>query len=128
MSDGEVGPALGPAYARSSPVPRLTERQLTARSAILASDHPKDYETIPCPCGSRGPDPLLRDVDRPGLPARNVVCQPCGLVRLPPRWREDRSLRFYEAQSRSLYTSSPLPRPVSARWVAALPATRERTA
>jgi SAM-dependent methyltransferase len=119
-------PALGPAYARTAPLPGLTAKQLAVRAAILAADAPTDYETVPCPCGSPRPDIVLSDVDRHGLPARNVVCEACGLVRLTPRWKEGRYLRFYEAEYRSLYETSGLSRDAYARSVAESPATRAR--
>jgi SAM-dependent methyltransferase len=126
---GDVaGPALGSAYERGAPVPRLTEGQRAARAAILAADDERDYESVACPCGSTGQDRLLSEVDRHGLPTRNVVCGTCGLVRLSPRWCEDRYLRFYATEYRSLYNPSSLPKLEYARGIAAAPVTRERAA
>jgi SAM-dependent methyltransferase len=124
----EAGPALGPAYGRAAPVPCLSQAQIVARAAIIAADDEGDYEAVACPCGSPGPDRLLSEVDRHGLPTRYVMCQSCGLVRLSPRWREDRYLRFYAAEYRALYNPSSLPRLEYARGVALSPATRERVA
>jgi SAM-dependent methyltransferase len=123
-----AGPALGPAYGCEAPVPRLTEGQRAARAAIVAADDERDYESVACPCGSRGPNRLLSEVDRHGLPTRNVICEACGLVRLSPRWREERYLRFYATEYRSLYNPSVLPKLEYARGVALAPATRERAA
>lgn len=123
-----ASPALGPAYARAYPPPPLTDRQRAVRTAILSSDDARDYETLGCPCGAPGPDTLVSEIDRYGLPARNVVCQVCGLVRLTPRWRQDRYLRFYQTEYRPLYDSSALSRSEYATWVAGSPAARDRTA
>ncbi|MEO7986323.1 MAG: methyltransferase domain-containing protein [Gemmatimonadales bacterium] len=127
-ADRGPGPALGAEYDLRAPVPSLTAEQLAVRAAILDTDDARDWEVTLCPCGGPGPDTLLSEVDRHGLPARNVVCERCGLVRLSPRWREERYLRFYETEYRSLYNPSALDKPAYARWVADAPATRERAA
>lgn len=125
--DGRKGrPALGPAYGSGAPLPRLTEAQRTARAAILAADDEHDYESVACLCGSSGSDGVLSEVDRHGLPARYVICEACGLVRLSPRWREERYRRFYTTEYRSLYNPSTLPKLEYARAIAGAPATRER--
>jgi SAM-dependent methyltransferase len=121
-----VVPALGPAYGSGAPLPQLTEAQRTARDAILAADDKHDYESVACLCGSSGSDRVLSEVDRHGLPARYLICEACGLVRLSPRWREERYRRFYITEYRSLYNPSTLPKLEYARAIAAAPATRER--
>jgi SAM-dependent methyltransferase len=121
-----AGPALGRAYGSGAPLPLLTEPQRTTRAAILAADDERDYESAACLCGSSGSDRVLSEVDRHGLPARYLICEVCGLVRLSPRWREDRYVRFYATEYRSLYNPSTLPTLEYARALAAAPATRER--
>jgi SAM-dependent methyltransferase len=97
-------PVLGPMYARTSAPPStLLPGQSAARAAIIASDRVEDYESTACPCGGGTGDRLLSEVDRHGLPSRNVVCLRCGLVRLDPTWTEERYRRFYETEYRSLY-------------------------
>jgi 2-polyprenyl-3-methyl-5-hydroxy-6-metoxy-1,4-benzoquinol methylase len=54
------------------------------------------------------------------------VCLSCGLVRLDPRWREDRYRRFYQTEYRDLYNPSPEPKSRYAAQVARNPATSER--
>ena len=122
-------PALGPAFslAGAPPAP-LTPAQASARDAILQRDRPDDYEAIDCPCGSPAGDRLLAEVDRHGLPSRNVICLGCGLVRLSPRWREHRYRDFYQSEYRALYNRSVVPKGSYAREVAANPATVERGA
>ncbi len=124
--DSTAGPELGPGYARTAPVPPLTRTQRAMLDHILATDAPGDYEPVSCPCGAAGPDRVLSEVDRHGLPCRNVVCAACGLIRLTPRWREDRYRHFYEREYRSLYNPTAAPKPQYARAVETSPATRER--
>jgi SAM-dependent methyltransferase len=50
----------------------------------------------------------------------------CGLIRLSPRWREDRYRRFYETEYRSLYNPYTIPKREYAREVASSPAVAER--
>jgi SAM-dependent methyltransferase len=122
-----TGPALGAAYTlAAAPRPRLTLSQEKARDAILCSDRPEDYETVDCPCGIRGGDRLLSEVDRHGLPCRNVICLACGLIRLSPRWREARYERFYRFEYRSLYNPSLLSKTEYAREIAQNAVTSER--
>jgi SAM-dependent methyltransferase len=127
---GESGssvPLLGPRYSVSGArAPTLTPAQQETRSAILRADRPEDYESVPCPCGAANTDLLLAEVDRHGLPCRNVVCTVCGLIRLSPRWREDRYRRFYETEYRSLYNPSTTPKREYARQLASSPALAER--
>jgi SAM-dependent methyltransferase len=99
-------PLLGPAFAATATPPVLTPRQAEVRDAILASDRPEDYEAVSCPCGEAGRDLVLSEVERHGLPCRNLICTTCGLVRQSPRWRPDRLARFYASEYRSLYRSS----------------------
>jgi SAM-dependent methyltransferase len=122
-------PALGSRFSLAgSPPPDLTPAQASAREAILYRDRPEEYETVPCPCGSKAGDQLLAEVDRHGIPSRNVVCLGCGLIRLTPRWREDRYRRFYESEYRTLYNRSLSPKAKYAGEIAAAPSTGERAA
>lgn len=124
MADSEA-PVLGPGYTRRA-ASTLTPTQQAARTAILAGDRPQDYESVPCPCGASRGDRLLSEVDRHGLPCRNVICLGCGLVRLDPRWKEERYRRFYEMEYRALYNPSPKPKASYAGQVAGSDATGER--
>ena len=131
MADGAgmatEGPALGSAFGLAgAPPPSLTPTQTSAREAILRGDRPAHYETIPCPCGSAAGDRLLAEVDRHGLSARNVICLGCGLIRLTPRWREQRYRDFYQSEYRALYNRSVLPKKSYAEAVAANRATADR--
>ena len=131
VSDGAgtttQGPALGSAFGLAgAPPPSLTPTQMSARDAILRGDRPEHYETIACPCGSAAGDQLLAEVDRHGLSARNMICLGCGLIRLTPRWREQRYRDFYESEYRALYNRSVLPKRSYAEEVAANPATADR--
>ncbi len=120
-------PLLGPAYAAdTAPRPALTPRQASTRDAILASDRPDDYESVPCPCGARAEDLVLSEVERHGLPCRNVICTACGLIRQSPRWRAERLVRFYQDQYRDLYRPSAGSPEAYVRDVRASPATRAR--
>jgi hypothetical protein len=96
---------LGPAFTRESArVRELTPVQKAVRDQIVENDHPGDYEqSALCLCGAAGDDVPIADVDRHGLPARQVLCRACGLMRLSPRWREQRYRRFYESEYRQLY-------------------------
>jgi SAM-dependent methyltransferase len=120
-------PALGAAYSRTgAPALHLTPHQQAARDALLRSDRPEDYEAVDCPCGARQGDRLLSEVDRHGLPCRNLICLACGLIRLSPRWREERYDRFYQSEYRSLYNPSLSSKADYAREIAGNPATVER--
>jgi 2-polyprenyl-3-methyl-5-hydroxy-6-metoxy-1,4-benzoquinol methylase len=120
-------PALGPAYSSgTAQLPGLTPAQQQVRAAILAMDRTEDYESVPCPCGAVKQDRLLAEIDRHGLPCRNVICEACGLIRVTPRWREDRYRRFYESEYRSLYNRSTLPKHQYARELANSRALAER--
>jgi SAM-dependent methyltransferase len=122
-------PALGSRFSLAdAPPPDLTPRQASAREAILHRDRPEEYETVSCPCGSDAGDRLLAEVDRHGLPSRNVICLGCGLIRLTPRWREGRYRDFYESEYRALYNRSLSPKATYAGEVAADPSTGERAA
>jgi SAM-dependent methyltransferase len=120
-------PALGSAFSLAgAPPPALTPVQASAREAILARDRSEDYETVACPCGSGAGDRLLAEVDRHGLPSRNVICLGCGLVRLSPRWREDRYREFYRSEYRRLYSPTLSPKATHAAEIERNPATRQR--
>jgi SAM-dependent methyltransferase len=84
----------------------------------LGGDRAEDYEWVACSCGAVQQDRLLAEIDRHGLPCRNVICGACGLIRVTPRWREDRYRRFYQLEYRSLYNRSSLPKPQYARELA----------
>ena len=89
------------------------------RDAILNSDNVADYEEVPCPCGAIGQDVLLAEVERHGLPCRNMLCGRCGLVRVSPRWTSERYQRFYELEYRDLYdTRQSVPKAEFARAAA----------
>jgi SAM-dependent methyltransferase len=123
------GPVLGSAFSLAgAPPPTLSPTQASAREAILARDRSEDYETVACPCGSGAGDRLLAEVDRHGLPSRNVICLGCGLIRLTPRWREDRYRNFYQVEYRALYNRSLSPRGAYAGEIAANPSTAKRGA
>jgi SAM-dependent methyltransferase len=130
MRPGEVRssvPVLGPRYSLTGArAPTLTPSQQSTRLAILGADRPEHYESVPCPCGAATTDVVLAEVDRHGLPCRNVACMACGLVRLSPRWQEDRYRRFYETEYRSLYNPSTTPKREHAREIASSPALVER--
>jgi SAM-dependent methyltransferase len=120
-------PALGSAFSLAgAPPPALSPTQASARDAILHRDRPEHYETVACPCGSAAGDRLLAEVDRHGLPSRNVICLGCGLIRLTPRWREDRYRDFYHSEYRALYSRSLSPKGAYAGEIAANLATAER--
>jgi SAM-dependent methyltransferase len=122
-------PALGAEFSVAGAPPAvLTSTQLSAREAILRRDRLDEYESVDCPCGLKIGDRLLAEVDRHGLPSRNVICLGCGLVRLTPRWRESRYRAFYQSEYRPLYNPSSGSRSSYAEEVAANPATRERAA
>lgn len=122
-------PVLGSDFSLAGAPPAvLTPSQLSARDSILRRDHLDEYETVTCPCGSGLGDRLLAEVDRHGLPSRNVICLGCGLVRLTPRWRESRYRAFYQSEYRTLYNRSSGSRAAYAEAVAANPASRERAA
>ena len=117
---GQATPVLGPDYARGSArVWDLCPEQRVVRDAILRADSPADYEEVSCPCGAVGADILLAEIERHGLPCRNVLCSRCGLVRVSPRWSDGRYQRFYEAEYRDLYdTRSSVPKAEFARAAA----------
>jgi 2-polyprenyl-3-methyl-5-hydroxy-6-metoxy-1,4-benzoquinol methylase len=120
-------PALGTEYSLGgSPAPDLHPRQQEARNAILRSDRAEDYESVDCPCGARLGDRLLSEVDRHGIPCRNLICLACGLIRVSPRWRQERYDRFYQSEYRALYNPSLSSKTDYAREIAANPATVER--
>lgn len=98
-------PLLGPAFLHGSARLRdLTPVQREVRDQIVASNAPTDYEECAtCLCGEVGNDLPLAEVDRHGVPSRQVLCRACGLIRLSPRWREERYRRFYEEEYRALY-------------------------
>jgi SAM-dependent methyltransferase len=122
-------PALGFDFSLAGAPPAiLTPSQLSARDSILHRDRLDEYESVACPCGSGLGDRLLAEVDRHGLPSRNVICLGCGLVRLTPRWRESRYRAFYHSEYRTLYNPSSVSRSAYAEAVAASSATRERAA
>jgi 2-polyprenyl-3-methyl-5-hydroxy-6-metoxy-1,4-benzoquinol methylase len=107
MPNLQQTPALGPAYSiGAARMLSLVPEQQQTRAAILRLDRAEDYESVPCSCGAVDRDLVIAEIDRHGLPCRNVICQACGLIRLSPRWREDRYRRFYENEYRRLYQRS----------------------
>lgn len=122
-------PALGFAYGLAgAPPARLSATQSETRDTIVKADRPEHYEAATCPCGATAGDRLLSEVDRHGLACRNVICLGCGLIRLTPRWREDRYREFYESEYRRLYSPSATSKARYAREAAENPATRTRAA
>jgi SAM-dependent methyltransferase len=69
---------------------------------------------------------VLSEVDRHGVPCRNLICLACGLIRLSPRWRQERYDRFYRSEYRALYNPSLSSKADYAREIAGNPATAER--
>jgi SAM-dependent methyltransferase len=123
-----TSPRLGSAFASGSGrIRRLTPAQEAVRDQIVANDRPTDYEPNDrCLCGRARDDVVLAEVDRHGLAARQVVCRACGLIRLAPRWREERYRRFYEHEYRPLYNPIVESKDEFARQVAASSDTRRR--
>ncbi|MEJ7645964.1 MAG: methyltransferase domain-containing protein [Chryseolinea sp.] len=81
----------------------MSDSQLVVRKDILESDKADDYESIPCICGDEKDDVLLSEVERHGLPYNKLICMKCGLLRVSPRWKQNRYDSFYEHQYRGLY-------------------------
>ncbi|MEO8090249.1 MAG: methyltransferase domain-containing protein [Gemmatimonadales bacterium] len=122
-------PVLGPDFSLAgAPPPDLTPTQVAARESILQGDRPELYEAVSCPCGSDAGDRLLAEIDRHGLPSRNVICLGCGLIRLTPRWREQRYRDFYQSEYRALYNRSRSTKARYAEEIAADPSTGARAA
>lgn len=122
-------PALGFAYSLAgAPSARLSATQSATRDTIVKADRPEHYEVVDCPCGATAGDRLLSEVDRHGLACRNVICLGCGLIRLTPRWRENRYREFYQSEYRRLYNPSAMSKATYAREVAENPATQKRAA
>ena len=119
----ELIPYLGTAYARGSARQReLSAAQLTTRDAILRGDSVGDYEELACPCGAVvEEDILIAAVERHGLDCHNVICPACGLIRISPRWNQERYGRFYEAEYRDLYNLVNASKDEFVRFVATLP-------
>ena len=95
-------PLLGLRYTSRQPLPDLGKTQNTSRDKILAQDEPGDWVHVPCPCGAKD-DVALSEIDRHGLPYSKKLCKVCGLLRVDPRWQQDKLDRFYERDYRVLY-------------------------
>jgi SAM-dependent methyltransferase len=75
----------------------ITGDRAKAREIIMNSILPR-AKMIPviCLCGNSGnSDKVLATVDRWGLPARSVLCDHCGLIRVDPRWDDETYARIY---------------------------------
>jgi 2-polyprenyl-3-methyl-5-hydroxy-6-metoxy-1,4-benzoquinol methylase len=105
----------------STRIHKLTQTQKDLRDRIVSADSRDDYEEVPCLCGAAGPDTVLAAVERHGLPCRNLICMHCGLIRISPRWKEDRYQRFYETEYRDLYNPITTSKEEFARKTAAYP-------
>lgn len=68
-----------------------------ARQVILKDIIPNTtHADIPCLCSSaEKKDFTLATIDKWGLPARNVICATCGLIRISPRWDEGTYSNIY---------------------------------
>lgn len=103
MKTGKEGgpgmiPALGKRFGGGREAPAVsTRRRAEVRDAILATASDSAApEDVPCLCGAAGvKDITLALEDRWGLPARNVLCGECGLIRLNPRWDSGTYMRIY---------------------------------
>lgn len=99
-----IAPAhLGSRYRKNAPLPALNPAQEEARRRSLSANRDDDWEAADCLCGAQG-GRVLSDVDRYGLPCRNVLCPLCGLIRVTPRWTAARYARFYGSDYRDLYS------------------------
>lgn len=85
----------------------LSAAQLAARDAVLHRYDNGDLltEQASCLCGASDALTLV-DRDRYGLPAPNVMCRSCGIVRSTPRLSPDSLTSFYEHDYRELYSGS----------------------
>jgi len=64
------------------------------------------YVESKCFCGESSPnmDITLCEYDRYGMPARNVICKSCGVIRLNPHLSYSSLVDFYKKHYRNLYT------------------------
>lgn len=79
----------------------IEKEKLCAR--IVDEGENIDWEESKCLCGGEA-DRILSEVDRHGLPYRKLICSICGLLRVSPRWTQERYDRFYKEDYRDLYT------------------------
>jgi 2-polyprenyl-3-methyl-5-hydroxy-6-metoxy-1,4-benzoquinol methylase len=70
-----------------------------AREAIIRDILPSaKMVNVPCLCQDiTAEDILLSKIDRWGLPATNVLCSNCGLIRINPRWDDDTYSQIYRS-------------------------------
>ena len=88
----------------------LTAPQVVARDLALRRFDDGHYmlQDAVCLCGSTDGD-VITDRDRYGLPATNVICTACGIVRATPRLRDADLTSFYEHDYRPLYAGASAP-------------------
>jgi len=81
---------LGPRYdvLGASYAVMQQDAKSEARSAILKLLEKSNPEPTSCLCGedSESQTEVLAEIDRWGLPVKNVICKTCGLVRIHPRY------------------------------------------
>lgn len=97
---------LGSRYKAKAPLPVLTPKQMAIRDRLRSERDVSSWETVPCLCGSND-GRVVTDIERHGLPYRNVLCDQCGLMRASPRWTVERYSRFYADDYRDLYSPKP---------------------
>ena len=93
--------------AREHPAKRLNPMQVAARDRVLHRIATSYYltEAALCICGE-STSIAVADLDRYGLPAPNVMCTRCGVVRTTPRFDAASLSRFYDEDYRPLYAGS----------------------
>ena len=88
----------------------LTALQVAARDIALGrfDDGQYTFQDAACLCGTTDGE-VVTDRDRYGLPATNVICAACGIVRATPRLRDTDLTLFYENDYRPLYAGASSP-------------------
>ena len=102
-------PLLGDRFAQlGASHAYLSGARAVARQRILDEVLPSaTLGEVPCLCGAAPPaDLTLATIDRWGLPARNVICTACGLIRLTPRWSPETYARIYAGYYWALATGA----------------------
>jgi 2-polyprenyl-3-methyl-5-hydroxy-6-metoxy-1,4-benzoquinol methylase len=95
---------LGEGYQLAQPrTKKMDHVQRSVKNEIIKHDSPEDYEIVACICGNSSDYEVLSEVERHGLPYRKVICKQCGLLRVSPRWKEEKYNYFYEHYYRNLY-------------------------
>ena len=97
---------------------RVDAVQLRFRDDILKDDTASDYESVDCLCGKNADDVVTSEVERHDLPYGKVICMHCGLLRVNPRWNQNRYNAFYENQYRGLYNTAPKSREEHVKFLA----------